>query len=95
MSGRNSTPHPCEQHSRAARSPGVRPCRSMAPQFERAVATLEPRLRLLKLYVNTARDTIDRAFLAFASTVVLASVLLIVVLCPAASANNTRHRPNP
>ena len=27
--------------------------------------------------------TIDRTFLAFASTVVLASVLLIIVLCPA------------
>ncbi|HEX2943395.1 MAG TPA: thioredoxin TrxC [Rhodopila sp.] len=36
------------------------PCRSMAPQFERAATTLEPEIRLLKLDADAAQDTCSR-----------------------------------
>lgn len=36
------------------------PCRSMAPQFERAAAALEPHVRLLKLDADSAQATCGR-----------------------------------
>lgn len=41
-------------------APWCGPCRTMAPQFERAAAVLEPQLRLLKLNADTAPDTCAR-----------------------------------
>jgi thioredoxin 2 len=38
-------------------APWCGPCRTMAPAFERAAATLEPRVRLLKLNADTAQAT--------------------------------------
>jgi thioredoxin 2 len=42
-------------------APWCGPCRMMGPMFERAAATLEPRLRLLKLNLDNAPD-IGRRF---------------------------------
>ncbi len=39
-------------------APWCGPCRSMAPQFARAAATLEPGMRLLKLNADTAPEII-------------------------------------
>ena len=41
-------------------APWCGPCRSMAPQFERAAAILEPDVRLLKLNADTAQATCAR-----------------------------------
>ncbi|MFO1028183.1 MAG: thioredoxin TrxC [Acetobacteraceae bacterium] len=41
-------------------APWCGPCRSMAPQFERAAAVLEPNVRLLKLNADTAQATCAR-----------------------------------
>ncbi|MFL5289665.1 MAG: thioredoxin TrxC [Rhodopila sp.] len=38
-------------------APWCGPCSSMAPQFERAAAVLEPNVRLLKLNADTAQAT--------------------------------------
>jgi thioredoxin 2 len=42
-------------------APWCGPCRMMGPMFERAAATLEPRMRLLKLNLDNAPD-IGRRF---------------------------------
>ncbi|HVZ10542.1 thioredoxin TrxC [Rhodopila sp.] len=41
-------------------APWCGPCRSMAPQFERAAAMLEPEVRLLKLNADDAQATCAR-----------------------------------
>ena len=41
-------------------APWCGPCRTMGPQFERAAATLEPRVRLLKLNADQAPDVSAR-----------------------------------
>ena len=41
-------------------APWCGPCRSMAPQFERAAAELEPRVRLAKLNTDEARSIAAR-----------------------------------
>ena len=41
-------------------APWCGPCRAMAPQFERAAAALEPRIRLLKLNADSAPETCAR-----------------------------------
>ena len=41
-------------------APWCGPCRSMAPQFARAAAVLEPEMRLLKLNADTAQATVGK-----------------------------------
>jgi thioredoxin 2 len=41
-------------------APWCGPCRTMAPQFERAASVLEPDVRLLKLNADTAEATCER-----------------------------------
>ena len=41
-------------------APWCGPCRMMAPQFERAAASLEPSMRLLKLNVDEAQATASK-----------------------------------
>ncbi|GAN77475.1 thioredoxin TrxC [Acidisphaera rubrifaciens] len=41
-------------------APWCGPCRAMAPMFERAAATLEPDMRLLKLNADTAPEITGR-----------------------------------
>ena len=47
------------------------PCRSMAPQFSAAARHLEPRVRLLKLDADRARNTMDRYGISSIPTLLL------------------------
>ncbi len=52
-------------------APWCGPCRAMAPAFERAAATLEPRVRLLKLNADEAPDVSARLGVRGIPTMVL------------------------
>jgi thioredoxin 2 len=52
-------------------TPWCGPCRAMAPMFERAAATLEPRVRLLKLNADTAPSVSARLGISAIPTLLL------------------------
>ena len=52
-------------------APWCGPCRTMAPQFERAAGLLEPRMRLLKLDIDQAQASAARYGIRSIPTVVL------------------------
>ena len=47
------------------------PCKAMAPQFERAAAMLEPRMRLLKVDIDRAPDVASRFAIRSVPTLLL------------------------
>ena len=48
------------------------PCRAMAPEFERAARTLEPRLRLVKVDIDAAPELAQRFGISSVPTLLLA-----------------------